>query len=118
MTDSAVLRSGIGSSGTDTAGEPGVPLRVAMLAPPWISVPPPGYGGVESVVSVLTEALVRRGNEVTLLCAPGAVSSARVVSLLDEHHPHEIERSLYEVDHVARAFAAIDRATGLDGFDV
>lgn len=39
----------------------GVPLHVAMLAPPWISVPPPGYGGVESVVSVLTEALVRRG---------------------------------------------------------
>ena len=37
------------------------PLRVAMLAPPWISVPPPGYGGVESVVSALTEALVRRG---------------------------------------------------------
>ena len=26
-------------------------LRIAMLAPPWISVPPPGYGGVESVVS-------------------------------------------------------------------
>ena len=33
-------------------------LRIAMLAPPWISVPPPGYGGVESVVSALTEALV------------------------------------------------------------
>ena len=31
------------------------PLRVAMLAPPWISVPAPGYGGVESVVSSLTE---------------------------------------------------------------
>ncbi len=37
------------------------PLRVARLAPPWISVPAPGYGGVESVVSALTEALVRRG---------------------------------------------------------
>jgi hypothetical protein len=22
-------------------------LRIAMLAPPWISVPSPGYGGVE-----------------------------------------------------------------------
>ena len=84
-------------------------LRVAMLAPPWISVPPPGYGGVESVVSVLTEALVRRGNEVTLFCAPGSESSAQVVTLLDEAHPDEIERSLYEVDHVAQAFAAIER---------
>jgi glycosyltransferase involved in cell wall biosynthesis len=89
-----------------------------MLAPPWISVPPTGYGGVESVVSVLTEALVQRGNDVTLFCAPGSTSSARVVSLLDEAHPNEIERSLYEVDHVARAFAAIDRAQDERPFDV
>jgi glycosyltransferase involved in cell wall biosynthesis len=99
-------------------GEDEPSLRVAMLAPPWISVPPAGYGGVESVVSVLTEALVRRGNEVTLFCAPGSASSARVVTLLDEAHPDEIERSLYEVDHVARAFVAIDRAQGERAFDV
>ncbi len=96
----------------------GVPLHVAMLAPPWISVPPPGYGGVESVVSVLTEALVRRGNAVTLFCAPGSASSASVVSLLHESHPNEIERSLYEVDHVARAFQEIDLAPGDGRFDV
>lgn len=88
----------------------GAPLRVAMLAPPWISVPPPGYGGVESVVGVLTDALVRRGHAVTLFCAPGSRSSARVVPLLDESHPEAIERSLYEVDHVARAFEEIDLA--------
>lgn len=96
----------------------GVPLHVAMLAPPWISVPPPGYGGVESVVSVLTEALVRRGNAVTLFCAPGSESSARVVTLLSESYPDEIERSLYEVDHVARAFEEIDLAAGDGRFDV
>ena len=88
----------------------GSPLRVAMLAPPWIPVPPPGYGGVESVVSVLTEALVRRGHEVTLFCAPGSRSGARVSTLLGECHPDEIERSLYEVDHVSRAFDEIDAA--------
>ena len=58
-----------------------------MLAPPWISVPSPGYGGVESVVSTLTEALVRRGHDVTLFCAPGSVSRAKVVTLLDESSP-------------------------------
>jgi glycosyltransferase involved in cell wall biosynthesis len=93
-------------------------LRVAMLAPPWISVPPPGYGGVESVISVLTEALVRRGAEVTLFCAPGSRSSARVVTLLDAAHPEEIERSLYEGDHVARAFEEIDVAVDDGCFDV
>lgn len=110
-----------GSERPPAFGDPregGERLRVAMLAPPWISVPPPGYGGVESVVSVLTEALVRRGNEVTLFCAPGSASSARVVPLLDQSYPNEIERSLYEVDHVARAFAEIDQARNEHRFDV
>ena len=93
-------------------------LRVAMLAPPWISVPPPGYGGVEWVVSALTEALVARGHAVTLFCAPGSASTAEVVTLLDVPHPDEIERSLYEVDHVARAFEAIEAASAGDRFDV
>ncbi len=84
------------------------PLRIAMLAPPWIPVPSPGYGGVETVVDVLTEALVAHGHAVTLLCAPGSTSSAHVVTLLDEAHPDEIERSLHEADHVARAFALLD----------
>ncbi len=96
----------------------GAPLRIAMLAPPWISIPPPGYGGVESVVDVLTDALVRRGHAVTLFCAPGSRSSARVVPLLEEPHPEEIERSLYEVDHVARAFEEIDLAAYNRRFDV
>jgi glycosyltransferase involved in cell wall biosynthesis len=93
-------------------------LRIAMLAPPWLSVPPPGYGGVESVVSALTEALVKRGHAVTLFCAPGSRSSARVRALLDHSHPDEIERSLYESDHVSRAFTEINRRTPNLCFDV
>jgi glycosyltransferase involved in cell wall biosynthesis len=89
-------------------------LRIAMLAPPWIPVPASGYGGVETVVSALTEALVEHGHDVTLLCAPGSRSSAHTVHLLDEAHPDEIERSLHEADHVARAFALIERGA----FDV
>ena len=94
------------------------PLRVAMLAPPWIAVPPPGYGGVESVVSALTEALVGLGHQVTLFCAPGSASAARVETLLDAAHPDEIERALYEADHVARAFAVIEPRDGPRAFDV
>jgi len=96
----------------------GPSMRIAMLAPPWISVPSPGYGGVETVVSALTEALVRRGHAVTLFCAPGSVSQATVVTLLERSHQNEIERSLYEVDHVSRAFDEIDLASEADRFDV
>ena len=81
-----------------------------MLAPPWISVPPSGYGGIEAVVDLLTRELVRAGHDVTLFAAPGTTSEAAVVTLLDAPHPESIERALFEVDHVARAFAHIERA--------
>ena len=84
-------------------------LRIAMLAPPWISVPPPGYGGVESVVSTLTEALVRRGHDVTLFCAPGSVSSATVVTLLDDAAPRR-DRALAVRGRPRRAGLRPDRS--------
>lgn len=86
------------------------PLRIALLAPPWIPVPPSGYGGVETVVGLLADALVARGHDVTLLAAPGSRSSARVVTMLDRLHPHELGASVVEADHVARAFAHVEAA--------
>lgn len=85
-------------------------LRVAMLAPPWIAVPPPGYGGIEAVVELLCEELVARGHDVTLFAAPGSHSPARVHTLLEAAHPDLIGSALHESDHVASAFDAIDEA--------
>ncbi|HET9061611.1 MAG TPA: glycosyltransferase family 4 protein [Acidimicrobiales bacterium] len=81
-----------------------------MLAPPWLPVPPSGYGGVESVISLITGELVERGHDVTLFAAPGSLSAAAVCHVLPEAHPDEIERALYEADHVARVFAFLDQA--------
>jgi glycosyltransferase involved in cell wall biosynthesis len=94
-------------------------LRIAMLAPPWIPVPPPGYGGIEYVVALLCDALVELEHEVELFCAPGSSSRAYVHPLLDRPHPDSIERALFESDHTGRAFRAID-AVAADGrpFDV
>jgi glycosyltransferase involved in cell wall biosynthesis len=85
-------------------------LRIAMLAPPWIPVPAPAYGGIEEVVRLLAAGLTDRGHDVTLFAPPGSESSAEVVPLLDEPHPDDIQRAQYEADHVARAFAQIDAA--------
>jgi hypothetical protein len=30
-------------------------MKIAILAPPWIQVPPPGYGGIEQVVELLSQ---------------------------------------------------------------
>ncbi|MDQ3733581.1 MAG: glycosyltransferase family 4 protein [Actinomycetota bacterium] len=94
-------------------------LRIALLAPPWIPVPPPGYGGIEAVVALLCEGLVRRGHDVTLFAAPGSRSRATVCEVLPAAHPDEIGLALYEADHVARAFEMIEQAgPGRTGFDV
>jgi glycosyltransferase involved in cell wall biosynthesis len=85
-------------------------MRVAMLAPPWIAVPPPGYGGIEQVIALLTDELTARGNEVTLFAAPGTRSDAQVLSPLEGPHPDEIEMALYEVDHAASAFARMEES--------
>lgn len=56
--------------GPTPAGERPAPevdrLRVALVAPPFERVPPPGYGGTERVVHALAVELARRGHEVTL----------------------------------------------------
>ncbi|HEU4658271.1 MAG TPA: glycosyltransferase family 4 protein [Capillimicrobium sp.] len=84
------------------------PLRIAMVAPPWIPVPPPGYGGIESVVELLCDELVARGHDVTLFAAPGSRSRARVCTPLEAAHPEQIGDQLHEADHVAAAWDAID----------
>jgi glycosyltransferase involved in cell wall biosynthesis len=46
------------------------PLRIALLSPPMLPVPPLKYAGTERVVATLAEGLHQRGHEVTLF-APG-----------------------------------------------
>ncbi|SFK53829.1 glycosyltransferase [Geodermatophilus ruber] len=44
-------------------------MRIGLIAPPWVPVPPPAYGGTESVVDGLARGLVAAGYDV-LLAAP------------------------------------------------
>jgi glycosyltransferase involved in cell wall biosynthesis len=85
-------------------------MKIAMLAPPWIEIPPPGYGGIEQVVALLAARLIERGNNVTLFAAPGTRSRAHVQSPLESTQPDSIETALYEADHVASTFARIGEA--------
>ncbi len=55
-------------------------MRIAQLAPLAESVPPPGYGGSELVVSLLTEELVKRGHEVTLFASGDSATDAELIS--------------------------------------
>jgi len=54
-------------------------MRIAQIAPLYESVPPHLYGGTERIVSYLTEALVRRGHDVTLFASADSETRARLV---------------------------------------
>lgn len=54
-------------------------MRIVQITPPWFTVPPQGYGGIERVVFDLVEALTDEGCEV-VLCAPaGSETRARLI---------------------------------------
>lgn len=88
-------------------------LRIALVAPPWFTVPPAGYGGVEWVVSHLAEGLVGRGHEVTLFAPGGSKTSARLVSAYDEAPSSLLGDAMVESYHIAHAY---DRCR--TGFDI
>lgn len=86
-------------------------LRIAMIAPPWFTVPPQGYGGVENVCADLVDGLVARGHSVTLVGAGTSGTAARFVATYAEPPSARLGESLPEVLHsaaAARALAELD----------
>ena len=53
-------------------------MRIAQVAPLWETIPPVAYGGIELVVALLTDELVRRGHEVTLFASGDSTTSAKL----------------------------------------
>lgn len=44
-------------------------LRIALVTPPWYSLPPQGYGGIEAMCAALADGLVSRGHDVVTVGA-------------------------------------------------
>ncbi|MCJ7826002.1 glycosyltransferase, partial [Patescibacteria group bacterium] len=59
-------------------------MRIAQIAPPWVAVPPTGYGGIERIISTLTEELVRRGHDVTLFATGDSKTSGTLSSYYEK----------------------------------
>lgn len=81
------------------------PLRIGMIAPPWFSVPPTGYGGIERVVAMLTDGLARRGHEVTLFASGGSRTAGRLVSVFETPPSRALGDPFVEMQHLAEAYA-------------
>ncbi len=59
-------------------------VRIAQLCPPWLAVPPRGYGGIEWVVALLADGLAEAGHDVTLFATGDSETSAKLEYVLEE----------------------------------
>jgi glycosyltransferase involved in cell wall biosynthesis len=79
-------------------------LRIAIVSPPWFPVPPPRYGGIEWIVSLLADGLVENGHDVTLFASGDSTTRAKLASVYKEAPSEFIGRSSYELHHVLSCY--------------
>jgi glycosyltransferase involved in cell wall biosynthesis len=56
-------------------------MKIAQISPLWERVPPFRYGGIELVLKLLTDELVKRGHEVTLFASGDSITAANLESV-------------------------------------
>jgi glycosyltransferase involved in cell wall biosynthesis len=84
------------------------PLRIAVVAPPYFSVPPHAYGGVEAVVAGLVDTLVSHGHHVTLVAAGrNGTRAQEFVQTWADPPAHLLGGSIGEVINAARVLAGL-----------
>jgi glycosyltransferase involved in cell wall biosynthesis len=80
------------------------PLRIAIVAPPWLTVPPQGYGGTEAVIDRLAAGLQRAGHHVLLVAKPGSTCPVELASTEPLPPGTEIGTAAFELRHAVQAY--------------
>ncbi|MEN3747930.1 glycosyltransferase family 4 protein [Sphingomonas sp. HF-S3] len=86
-------------------------MRVAMIAPIAWRTPPRHYGPWELVTSLLTEALVARGVDVTLFATLDSITDATLDGIVPAPYNDDpaIDAKVWEFRHLAHVFGQADR---------
>jgi glycosyltransferase involved in cell wall biosynthesis len=84
-------------------------VRIGLISPPWVPVPPPAYGGLEAVVDRLARGLVEAGHDVLLAAPANSPCPVPQVEGMD-HVPDDAAitgDTITEMAHVAKAYAGM-----------
>lgn len=86
------------------------PMKIAMLAPISWRTPPRHYGPWELVTSLLTEALVARGVDVTLFATQDSQTAGRLAGVVPAPYSEDpsIDAKVWEYRHLAHVFEHAD----------
>ncbi len=86
-------------------------MKIAMLAPIAWRTPPRHYGPWELVTSLLTEALVARGIDVTLFATQDSLTAGKLDGVVPAPYSEDpsIDAKVWEFRHLAHLFGQADR---------
>lgn len=79
-------------------------MRIGMIAPPWLAIPPGAYGGIEYMIEALAVALQRAGHDVVLAASGDSTCPVPRLPAFPPSDPQTMGQSLAELRHVTRAY--------------
>lgn len=88
-------------------------MRIGLIAPPWVPVPPPAYGGTEAVVDRLARGVVHAGHEVLLWTTGDSTCPVEKGWVLPHAEGLRMGIAAIELRHLIHGYEAM-RAWGAD----
>lgn len=82
-------------------------MRIGLIAPPWLPVPPAGYGGTEAVIDPLATGLLARGHDVLLFTTGESTCPVPRAWVLEQSNPGQMGESVVELHHVLHAYEQV-----------
>lgn len=79
-------------------------MDIALIAPPWLPVPPPAYGGTEVVIDQLARGLQSAGHQVLLVGHPNSQCPVDKASIVPAEDTVRMGRASIELEHVIGAY--------------
>lgn len=83
-------------------------MRIGLIAPPWLPVPPPCYGGTEEVVDTLARGLQKAGHEVQLFTTGDAGCQVPKAYAYPEAERERLGATIPELYHTLYAYQALE----------
>ncbi|KQZ85586.1 glycosyl transferase family 1 [Microbacterium sp. Root166] len=83
-------------------------MRIGIIAPPWIPIPPTAYGGIESFIDMLAVELAEAGHDVVLAASGDSTCPVERLPGFPAADPAAIGTTSAELRHLIRAYAGLD----------
>jgi glycosyltransferase involved in cell wall biosynthesis len=79
-------------------------VHIAIIAPPWLPVPAPAYGGTEAVLDQLARGVQSAGHDVLLVCHSMSQCPVPKASVVPDEDTVPMGRASIEIEHAIGAY--------------